>query len=143
MQVKEVLKLKGSTLFSATPETPLGEAVISMADHDIGSLVVMEGGKLVGMLTFREVLAVLAMRQKERRVGKTPPIAEIKVGEAMQRDPMTAYPGMEVDELRRGMIQRHARYVPVMDGDVLQGVISFHDVAKSVLEEKSFENKML
>jgi len=143
MQVNEVLKLKGNTLFSATPDTPLGEAVISMADHDIGSLVVMEGGKLVGMLTFREVLAMLAMRQKERRVGKTPPIAEIKVGEAMQRDPMTAYGAMEVDELRRGMIERHARYVPVMDGDVLQGVISFHDVAKSVLEEKSFENKML
>jgi CBS domain-containing protein len=143
MQVKEVLKLKGNTLYSATPETQLSDAVISMADQDIGSLVVIEGGKLAGMLTFREVLAILALRQKERRVGKTPPIAEIKVTEAMQREPVTAHPEMEVDELRRLMVEHHVRYVPVLEGDTLLGVISFHDVAKSVLEEKSFENRML
>ena len=143
MLVKEVLKLKGNTLYSAKPETPLSDAVISMADHDIGSLVVIEGGKLAGMLTFREVLAILALRQKERRVGKTPPIAEIKVTEAMQREPITAHPEMEVDELRRLMVEHHVRYVPVLEGDTLLGVISFHDVAKSVLEEKCFENRML
>lgn len=143
MLVKEVLKLKGNTLYSATPETQLSDAVINMADQDIGSLVVIEGGKLAGMLTFREVLAILALRQKERRVGKTPPIAEIKVVEAMQRDPITAHPEMEVDELRRLMVEHHVRYVPVLEGDTLLGVISFHDVAKSVLEEKSFENRML
>ena len=46
-------------------------------------------------------------------------------------------------ELRRGMLERHARYVPVMDGTTLQGVVSFHDVAKAVYEEQSFENRML
>jgi CBS domain-containing protein len=143
MQVKEVLKVKGNTLFSATPDMHLSDAVISMADHDIGSLVVMEGGKLVGMLTFREVINILARRQKERRVGKTPPIADILVGEAMQPEPLTSYPEMDVDELRRMMVQNHVRYVPIMEGDVLQGVISFHDVAKTVLEEKNFENRML
>jgi CBS domain-containing protein len=143
MQVKEVLRLKGNTLFSATPDMQLSEAVISMADNDIGSVVVIEGGKLVGMLTFREVLAIMAKRQKERRVGKTPPIAEIKVIDAMQTEPFTADPDMDVDQLRSQMVKLHCRYVPVMEGDTLQGVISFHDVAKSVLEEKSFENRML
>ena len=45
MKVKEVLKVKGSTLFTATPETLLSDAVVTMADQDMGSLVVMEGGK--------------------------------------------------------------------------------------------------
>jgi len=143
MLVKEVLKIKGSTLYTVAPETQLSDAVMTMADHDIGSLVVMQAGRLVGMLTFREVLAVLAQRQKERRTGPTPPIAEISVGEALQRNPVTSDPAMDVDELRRIMLDNHARYVPVMDGEVLLGVISFHDVAKAVLEEKNFENKML
>ncbi len=144
MQVKEVLKAKASSaLFSATPETPLSEAVITMADNDIGSLVVLQGGRLAGMLTFREVLIKLSKRQREHRVGPTPTFAEIKVIEAMEPNPVTAVPTMEVDELRRIMLQHHARYVPVMDGLTLMGVISFHDVAKAVLEEKSFENKML
>ena len=144
MQVKEVLKAKAnSTLFSATPATPLSEAVITMADNDIGSLVILEGGRLAGMLTFREVLIKLSKRQREHRVGPTPTFSEIRVIEAMEPNPVTAEPTMEVDELRRIMLQHHARYVPVMDGNTLMGVISFHDVAKAVLEEKSFENKML
>jgi len=144
MQVREVLKVKAnSTLFSANPDTPLSEAVITMADHDIGSLVVLQGGRLVGMLTFREVLIKLSKRQREHRVGPTPTFAVIKVNEAMEPNPVTAGPTMEVDELRRIMLQHHARYVPVMDGNTLLGVVSFHDVAKAVLEEKSFENKML
>lgn len=144
MQVKEVLKVKAnSTLFSVTPDMPLSEAVITMAEQDIGSLVVLEGGRLAGMLTFREVLVKLSRRQRERRVGPTPTFAEIKVIEAMEPNPITAGPSMELDELRRIMLQHHARYVPVIDGTTLLGVISFHDVAKAVLEEKSFENKML
>jgi CBS domain-containing protein len=143
MQVKEVLRIKGSTLYTATPDTPLSDGVMTMADNDIGSLVVMKSGRLVGMLTFREVIAVLAKRQKERRAGPTPPIAEIKVGEAMHTDPFVTHPEMDLDELRSQMIEQHARYVPVMEGETLLGVISFHDVARAVLEEKNFENRML
>ncbi len=144
MHVREILKVKAnSTLFSANPDTALSDAVVTMADQDIGSLVVVENGRLVGMLTFREVLVKLAKRQRENRVGPTPTFAAILVGDAMQADPVTAGPEMEVDELRRIMLLHHARYVPVLDGATLLGVISFHDVAKAVLEEKSFENKML
>jgi CBS domain-containing protein len=50
---------------------------------------------------------------------------------------------MDVNDLRRLMLENHQRYLPVMDGEVLLGVISFHDVAKAVLEEQSFENRML
>jgi CBS domain-containing protein len=143
MLVKEILKIKGSTLFTAAPDSPLSDAVISMADHDIGSLVVMEKGKFSGMLTFREVLKVLAARQKEERIGPTPTMAAIKVRDVMDANPAIATQNMEVDQLRQLMLEKHQRYVPVMDQDVLLGVISFHDVAKAVLEEQSFENRML
>ena len=143
MEVKEVLKVKDSALFTAHPSTLLSEAVIMMANNDIGSAIVMVEDKLAGMLTFREVLVILAKRQTERRVGPTPPIAEILVLEAMDRDPPTATPDMDVDELRRMMVDSHTRYVPVMEGDKVVGIVSFHDVAKAVLEERNLENKLL
>lgn len=143
MEVKEILKVKNSALFATRPDSLLSEAVIVMAENDIGSVVVVDEDRLVGMLTFREVLKVLAKRQTERRSGPTPPIAEILVSEAMQTNPPTTDPSMDIDELRRLMVSTRTRYVPVMDGDVVTAVISFHDVAKAVLEERNFENKLL
>ena len=143
MQVSEILRVKGNTLFTVTPDAMLSDGVITMAEHDIGSLVVMERGRLAGMLTFREVLRVLARRQTEQRSGPTPPVAEIRVREVMNPRPNRVDPSMDVNELRRLMVETHQRYVPVMDGETLLGVISFLDVARAVLEEQSFENKML
>ena len=143
MQVREVLRVKGSTLYTVTPEAMLSEAVMVMAEHDLGSLVVMERGRLVGMLTFREVIQVLASRQREHRTGPTPPVAEIVVREVMNAQPIIATPEMDINELRRIMIESHQRYLPVMDERLLLGVISFHDLARAVLEAQSFENRML
>ena len=143
MKVSDILRVKGNTLYTIHPDDTLLKALATVVEKDIGSLAVMEHGDLVGMLTFREVLRILAQRQTERRVGPTPPIAEILVGEAMQTDPPTTSPDMDVDELRRLMVTTHTRYLPVMDGDTLMCVISFHDVAKAVLEERNFENKLL
>ena len=143
MEVREVLKVKDTALFAVHPDSQLSEAVIMMAENDIGSVVVMDGGKLVGIVTFREVMQVLAKRQTEKRAGPTPPIADILVSEAMHRQPPTCHPSMDLDELRRLMVDTHTRYVPVMDGDTMICVISFHDVAKAVLEERNFENKLL
>lgn len=143
MQVKEVLRVKGNTLFTVTPDTRLSDCVVTMADHDVGSLVVMEKGKVVGIVTFREVIAVLAKRQKEQRTGPTPPVADILVSEIMNPEPITATLDMEVDALRKLMLETHQRYLPVLENDTLAGVISFHDVAKAVLEEQGFDNRML
>jgi CBS domain-containing protein len=135
MQVREIIQLKGGTLYTATPGQPLATAIDTMAEFDVGSLVVMESGKIAGLLTFREVLLAL------KGDGSSP--AGVTVGDVMVRDPVTAFPDMEANELRRLMIDRHSRYLPVMDGDTLMGVISLHDLAKAVLEEQSFENRML
>ena len=69
--------------------------------------------------------------------------AKLKVKEIMEADPVTATPEMEVNDLRRTMLESSARYLPVMQDGKLLGVISFRDVAKAVLEEQDFENKML
>ena len=143
MEVKEILRLKDSTLYSVSPETLLSDAVIMMDDHDVGAIVVVEGDKLVGMLTFREIISILAMRQREGRTGPTPPIAEILVREAMVVNPPTSEPSMDVDDLRKLMVSSHARYVPVMDGERILCVISLRDIAKAVLEERNFENRLL
>jgi CBS domain-containing protein len=135
MLVSEILRIKGHTLFTTPPERTLLEAVIVMAEHDIGSLVVMDRGRMAGILTFAEVLKALA-----ERAGS---LADVRVADIHVRDPLTATPDLDVMELRRIMLERHARYVPVMDGTTLQGVVSFHDVAKAVLEDQSFENRML
>ena len=143
MHVSEILSLKGSTLFTVTPDKMLSDCVVTMAENDIGSLVVMDNGKLAGMLTFRDVLKVVAKRQSEQRAGPTRPVAEIVVRDVMVPNPQVVSPDTDVNELRRMMIETHTRYVPVMDGDTLMGIVSFHDVARAVLEEQSFENRML
>ncbi len=135
MIVSEILQLKGSTLYTAAPETPLAEAVHTMAEKDIGSLVVMSGGTLVGMLTFREL--ILTLHEQGGQVGN------VTIGKVMDDAPLTCTPNTDVNEVRRMMLARHARYLPVLDGTTLIGVISFFDVAKSVLEAQNFENQML
>lgn len=135
MQVREILRVKGSALFTVSSSQTLSFAIDSMADLDVGSLVVMDDGKMVGMLTFREILLALRAHAKG--------LDDLTVGDVMVKNPVTAFPDMEVNQLRGLMIEKHSRYLPVLDGDVLMGVISFLDVAKAVLEEQSFENKML
>jgi CBS domain-containing protein len=135
MLISEILRIKGSTLFTTRPEGSVLDAVKVMAQHDIGSLVVMDRGRMAGMLTFAEVLIALADRHGT--------LGDLKVSDIYVRDPLTATTGLDVMELRRAMLECHARYVPVLDGSTLLGVISFHDVAKAVYEEQSFENNML
>jgi CBS domain-containing protein len=135
MQVKEILRVKGNRLLSIEPAGRVADAVATMAKENLGSLVVMDQGRMVGMLTFHELLRALASRGGA--------LGEMKVSDIMLRSPVTATPEMEVNDLRRTMIDSGARYLPVMQEGKLLGVISFRDVAKAVLEEQDFENKML
>ncbi|WP_295547604.1 CBS domain-containing protein, partial [uncultured Pseudacidovorax sp.] len=135
MKVSDILRVKGNTLYTIGPDDPLSEAVDIMAEKDIGSLVVMSHGDLVGMLTFREV--ILQIQRNGGAVGDT------RVRTAMDDAPLTCTNGTDLDEVRRMMLERHARYMPVMDKRMLMGVISFYDVAKAVVDSQNFENKML
>ncbi len=135
MKVHDILRVKGNTLYTVQPDEALFSAAQIMADKDIGSLVVMDHGELVGMLTFREVMLCLVKNGGE--IGAT------LVRTAMDDHPLTCTSETELDEVRRMMLDRHARYMPVLNQKMLMGVISLYDVAKAVVDSQNFENKML
>jgi len=135
MKVSDILRVKGSTLYTVTADEPLSQAVQVMAEKDIGSLVVMDHGDLVGMLTFREVI--------QATVKNGGSVGTMLVRTAMDDAPLTCTLETEMDEVRRMMLGRHARYMPVMNQRMLMGVISFYDVAKAVVDSQNFENQML
>ena len=135
MKVSDILRVKGGTLFTMQSDEPLARAMNDMAEKDLGSLVVMNKGTLAGMLTFREVI-----RQIVKNGGQ---VGASLVCDAMDAQPSTCTGETDIDDVRRMMLEHHARYMPVMDGAMLMGVISFYDVAKAVVDGQNFENKML
>jgi CBS domain-containing protein len=135
MKVSDILRVKGGTLYTVPPDMALTRAAATMAEFDIGSLVVMSHGDLVGILTFREVIKAV--------VANGGSLGSTLVRSVMDDAPLTCTPETEIDEVRRMMLGRHARYMPVMSHRTLMGVISFYDVAKAVVDTQDFENRML
>jgi len=135
MKVSDILRVKGDTLYTLDPEQTVWAAVQMMAEHDMGSVVVVDQGRLVGILTFREVISTL--QSNGGHIGNG------TIRSIMNRRPQTVTPGTDVNEVRRLTLQSHVRYLPVLDGQALAGVISFYDVAKAVMEEQGLENLML
>lgn len=135
LRVNEILRVKGHTLYTGTPDMPVTQAVESMSQLDIGSLVIMEHGELVGMLTFREIIR--HMNAHGNDAGR------FTVRSIMDDAPVSVSPNTSADEVQRLMLDKHARYIPVMDGPTLMGVISFYDMARAIVEAQQFENDML
>jgi CBS domain-containing protein len=135
MIIRDIIKMKGSTIFSVAPGGTVSEALAVMVKNDIGSLVVLDGARLTGMLTFREVLKAL-----DARSGN---LAGLKVADVMIANPACGNPEDSLESLRETMTKDHIRYLPVKEGDKLLGVISFHDVANAVIKETTFHNRLL
>lgn len=135
MKVSDILRIKGGTLYTANPDQSLMSALEQMNERDIGSLVVMDHGELVGLVTVRELTQLLVKNGGD--------ITRSTVRAAMDDHPMTCTTETDMDEVRRMMLDSHARYMPVMNKKTLMGVISFHDVARAVVDSQNFENKML
>ena len=135
MIIRDILNMKGSAIFSVAPDGKVADAVKMMVKNDIGSLVVMDGARMTGILTCREVLRAL--------VAHGGSLSDLRVGAVMVADPIFGAPDDTLDHLREIMTKNHVRYLPVKDGEQLLSVISFHDVAKLVIKETSFENRLL
>jgi CBS domain-containing protein len=139
MKVSDILRVKNagspSTLFTITPEHSLSDAMKLLELNDIGSLIVMSQGKVAGMLTFREVISAIV---KNNGIA-----GSIAVDDAMDKSLLMFKSETELDEVRHMMLTHHARYMPVVDSGVLMGVISFYDVAKTIVDSQNFENQML
>ena len=135
MIIRDILNMKGGQIFSIAPDGRVADAVRLMVEQDIGSLVVLDGERMAGMLTFREVL--IGLNANGGNLG------DLRVKSLMVAEPVCGSPDDSIDRLRAVMTKNHVRYLPVSDAEKLLGVISFHDVAKSVIKETSFENRLL
>ena len=135
MIVRDIVKMKGSNIFSIAPGGPVSEALAVMVKNDIGSLVVLDGGQLAGMLTFREILKAVDANRGS--------LGSLKVSDVMIRNPACGSPEDSMEYLREMMNKDHIRYLPVKEGDKLLGVISFHDVANAVIKEVTLHNRMM
>ena len=136
MIIRDILTMKGKTVIhSIGPEQTVPEAVSKMVELDVGSLVVLEGGQLAGVVTPRDVLKAAHAHGCD--------LAKITVGQVMSRDPIVAGPDDTFDYVRGVMTENHISHLPVMEGDKLVGVISFYDVAKACVKAVHFENALL
>jgi CBS domain-containing protein len=135
MIVRDILNMKGGAIYSMAPESLVADAVSMLVKNDIGSLVVMRDGRMEGMVTFREVLKALDTHGGD--------LADLRLRNVMVANPVCGSPGDTLDEVRGVMTRSHVRYLPISEGGRLVGVISFHDIAKAVINETSFENRLL
>ncbi len=134
LHVHDVLALKGRVIYTISPEQMLNEAVHTLVVDDVGSLAVVDAGRLVGLLTFREVLAAVD------RYGSSD---KVKVKECMLTDVYVVGPNDPVSLVAEELFRRKVRYVPVVENEMIHGVISFFDIQKAELEERHFENQLL
>lgn len=134
LKANEILRVKGDVLYTISPDMSVQDAIQIMGENDIGSLVVLEHGELVGMLTFREVMRFL----QQKRDSHSATVRGI-----MDDHPVSVTPNTEVTEVQRLMLDLHIRYMPIVDGPTLLGVISLYDMTKALIELEQFENTML
>lgn len=135
MIIREILTIKGGDIFAIKPDQLVSEAVEVMVKHDVGSLIVRRDGTMVGLLTERDVL-----RGLNERGGA---LIAVKVSEMMVTEPIIGNPDDTVDYVRGVMTENRVSHLPVMEGETLLGVISFHDVARACLNAADFENRLL
>ncbi len=100
---------------AVAPEDTLGEVAQKMVDLNVGSVVVKDFGRLIGILTERDLLKAMAGRVHT---------SDARVREWMTPDPITASPDTEADEARRTMIENGFRHLPIVDGDTVLGIVS-------------------
>ncbi|HYM63674.1 MAG TPA: CBS domain-containing protein [Gaiellaceae bacterium] len=115
-------------VLSVAPEDTIGEAAQRMADANVGSSVVLEHGRLIGILTERDLLRAMAQRVHP---------SEARVREWMTAEPVSASESTSADEAARLMIEQGFRHLPVVDGDRTLGVVSLRDVMRHDLETEA------
>jgi CBS domain-containing protein len=136
MKVKEILRDKGSAVYTIGPEQSVSEALREMHKHKIGALLVVdEAGKILGILTERDILRVCEIQAHR--------LAEIAVHQEMTADLLIALPDDDINYVTNTMTQKRIRHVPIVSEGRLVGMISIGDVTKARLEQAEFEARHL
>ena len=133
--VRQVLQSKGSTIFSIAPDASVLEALKLMAEKEVGALVVIEGGKLAGIISERDYARKVILHGKFSH--------DILVRDIMTEKVVTVHPSQTVDECMTLVTNKRVRHLPVMDGEKLVGVVSIGDLVKEVITEQEQTIKQL
>lgn len=128
--VRSILRMKGSTTLSVERSVPLRDALTTMMDNNVGSLLVIDHGRLVGLLTEREFARAVAAGGEAALAGVA--------GDVMTQDVLFVSPETTVDECMALMTDKRTRHLPVFEGDDLVGIVSIGDVVKQMIEDKEF-----
>lgn len=131
MHVQAILGNKGAQIVSMSPQATIHEACRLLAEHRIGAILVLDGGRVAGMFSERDV--VRAMTEKGGAA------LDIPVSEVMTRDVLTCKPEDSVDDIMAVMTARRVRHLPVLAEGQLVGIVSIGDVVKHRLDEAALE----
>lgn len=129
--VKQVLRRKGHGYWAVSPAATAYEALEIMAEKDIGALLVIEEGNLVGIFSERDYARKVILKGKS---SKTTPVSEL-----MTCSPATVGPEATMKDCMALMKSRRIRHLPVMDGDALVGMVTVRDVVDTVISEQEEE----
>lgn len=127
--VRQLLQGKGGAVHSIAPGARVFEALQLMADKDIGALLVMEGGRLAGIMSERDYARKVILAGKSSH--------DMAVREIMTERVVTVQPSQTVEECMALMTERRIRHLPVMEGDKLVGLLSIGDLVKAVIAEQA------
>ena len=133
--VAQILQGKGHEVWSVSPATLVYDALIVMADKNVGALLVLEGDELKGIFSERDYARKVILKGKSSR--------EIAVEEIMSPEVFTVGPGQSVEECMTLMTDKRVRHLPVLEGNRVIGVISIGDVVKAIISEREFTIKQL
>lgn len=130
-KVRDILRIKGSSIFSVKPTTTIYEALELMMEKNIGALLVSDQGKLVGIFTERDYARKVVLKGKASK--------DTTIREAMTENPVTVTPDSSIDECMKLMTSRFIRHLPVLHSNVeLAGMISIGDVVKFIIDEQRY-----
>ena len=133
--VKNILESKGNAIFRIAPGDSVLDAIKTMAENEIGSLLVMENGELVGILSERDYARKVILRGKSSR--------ETAVSEIMTANVICAEPLQTVEQCMELMTDKRVRHLPVMENGAVIGVLSIGDLVKAIIEDQQFTIEQL
>ncbi len=128
--VADILKSKGSEIWSISPEASVYMALELMAEKDVGALIVLDGESIVGILSERDYARKVILHGESSK--------KLQVGRIMSKKVMFLSPERTVEETMALMTEKRIRHMPVVENDRLAGVISIGDVVKAMIDEKEF-----
>lgn len=128
--VRNILQTKGNAVYTVSPESSVYEALEELEDNNLGSLVVVENGNLIGIFTERDYARKVILKGRSSK--------ETHVRDIMTERPIFVTPDSTIEVCMQLMSSKFIRHLPVLDNDQLVGIISIGDVVRYIITEKDF-----